>query len=279
MTRSMTTAVNTISQLQKQFDIISHNISNVQTNGFKKRDVSFSDMVYQQLNNQPIEEKEVGRLTPQGLRQGVGAKISKSMMVLQQGAIQNTDRALDIAFTEENQFLKVQVQENGQTAIRFTRNGALYLTPSGNNEVMLVTAEGHPVLDDNNNSIVFSDQLKEFTIFQNGVFQAQSENGQQLTANLGVVAINKPQYMEQKGDNLLGLPENLQPGVNPALIYTELTGAERNQVAVQQKALEASNVDLSKEMTEMINVQRALQFQSRSISLSDQMMGLVNGIR
>ncbi|MEK3888492.1 flagellar hook-basal body protein [Bacillus sp. FSL K6-3431] len=279
MTRSMTTAVNTIGQLQKQFDAISNNIANAQTNGYKKRDVSFSEMVYQHVNNQPTEEKEVGRLTPFGIRQGVGAKISKSVMVLQQGAIKNTDRPLDLAFTEENQFLKIRVQENDQSAIRFTRNGALYLAPTGNNEMMLVTEEGHPVLDEQNNNIIFSDQYKSFTIFNNGVFQAQADNGQQVTSNLGIVAMNKPQFMEQKGSNLLGLPENLQPGVDPALIYTELAGAGRNQVSVQQGALEASNVDLSKEMTEMVNVQRALQFQSKSISLSDQMMGLVNGIR
>lgn len=271
--RSMTTAVNTISQLQKQFDIISNNISNVETNGFKKRDVSFSEMVYQHMNNQPDQEKEIGRLTPFGIRQGVGAKISKSVMIMQQGAIKNTDRALDLAFTEENQFLKVRADDQ----IRFTRNGALYLAPAGNNEMMLVTQDGYPVLDEGDNPIVFSSEHNNFSVFKNGSFQAQGGNGPLMTANLGVVTMMKPQYLEQKGDGLLGLPDNLE--VNPTLIYTELTGAGRNEIAIQQGALEASNVDLGKELTEMMSVQRAMQFQSRSISLSDQMMGLVNGIR
>ncbi|MBS4178075.1 flagellar hook-basal body protein [Lederbergia citrea] len=275
MNKSMTTAVNTINQLQKQFDIISHNIANSQTNGFKRRDVSFAEMVFQEINNQPAQEKEVGRTSPLGIRQGVGAMIAKSVMVLQQGTIQNTDRSLDIAFTENNQFLKVLVQDGNGSNVRFTRNGALYVTPTGNNELMLVTKDGNPILDENENMITFSDQLGDYTISKNGTFQASNKNGQTMTANLGIIALNKPQFMEQKGDNLIGLPDN----TNEAAIYADLTGATRNNISIQQGALEGSNVDLSKEMTEMMSVQRALQFQSRSITLSDQMLGLVNGIR
>ncbi|MBW8349964.1 flagellar hook-basal body protein [Bacillus sp. IITD106] len=276
MNRSMTTATNTLSQLQKQFDMISNNIANSGTNGFKRRDVSFADMVFQEINNQPSRENEIGRLSPHGIRQGVGAKISKSTIVLNQGPLQNTGRSLDFAFTSEHQFLKVRVQDDSGTHMRFTRNGALYVTPSGNNQLMLVTQDGHAVLDQNNNPVIFSDQFNRFTITNQGTFQASGEQGQ-ANINLGVIALNKPQYMEQKGDSLIGLPDNNT--VNPAIVYTDLTGPERNTIAMQHQALEASNVDLSKELTDMMNVQRALQFQSRAITVSDQMMGLVNGIR
>lgn len=277
MNRSLITATNTMSQLQKQFDIISNNIANSQTNGFKKRDTSFADLVFQEINNQPSVNSEVGRLSPHGIRQGVGAKIAKSMMVLEQGSIKNTDRALDIAFTKSNQFLKVLVQDENGSAVRFTRNGALYVSPTGNNELALVTQEGYQVLDENENPIVFSNEHDDFTFFNNGAFQANHKNGQAFTVNLGVIALNKPQFMEQKGDNLIGLPND--PAVDPAMVYTDITGAARNSIGIQQRALEASNVDLSKELTDMMNVQRALQFQSRSITVSDQMMGLINGIR
>ncbi|MBS4195832.1 flagellar hook-basal body protein [Lederbergia citri] len=276
MNRSMTTATNTLSQLQKQFDIISNNIANSGTKGFKRRDVSFADMVFQEINNQPSRENEIERLSPHGIRQGVGAKISKSAIVLNQGPIQNTGRFLDFAFTSENQFLKVRVQDDSGTHIRFTRNGALYVTPSGNNQLMLVTQDGHAVLDQNNNPVIFSDQLNRFTITNHGTFQASGEQGQ-ANIDLGVIALNKPQYMEQKGDSLIGLPDNNT--VNPALVFTDLAGPERNTIAMQQQALEGSNVDLGKELTDIMNVQRALQFQSRAITVSDQMMGLVNGIR
>ncbi|MBS4218925.1 flagellar hook-basal body protein [Bacillus sp. FJAT-49711] len=270
MNRSMTTATNTMSQLQKQFDIISNNIANSGTNGFKRKDVSFADMIFQEVNNQTSRDNEIGRLSPHGIRQGVGAKIAKSAMVLSQGAIQNTGRSLDFAFTAENQFLKVRVQDDNGTHMRFTRNGALYAAPSGNNEMMLVTQDGHAVLDQQNNPITFSDKATDFTITNHGEFRA---NGARV-ADLGVIALNKPQYMEQKGDSLIGMPDNA--AVNPAFVYTDL---DSNAIAMQHQALEASNVDLSKEMTDMMNVQRALQFQSRAITVSDQMMGLVNGIR
>jgi len=273
MNRSMTTATNTMSQLQKQFDIISNNIANSQTNGFKRRDVSFADMIFQEINNQPSRGNEIGRLSPHGIRQGVGAKLSKSAFVLSQGPIQNTGRSLDFAFTSENQFLKVRVQEENGTHIRFTRNGALYVNPTANNQLMLVTQDGHAVLDENNNPIIFSDKLNDFTITKSGEFRA---NGAKV-ADLGVIALNKPQYMEQKGDSLIGMPETTT--VNPAMVYSDLTGVARNSISMQHQALEASNVDLSKELSDMMNVQRALQFQSRAITVSDQMMGLVNGIR
>ncbi|MFC5466428.1 flagellar hook-basal body protein [Lederbergia graminis] len=270
MNRSMITATNTISQLQKQFDILSNNIANAQTTGFKKRDVTFADLIVQEVNNQPSRESEIGRLSPHGIRQGTGARIAKSMLVLNQGSIQNTGRALDIAFTTENQFLKVQVDNE----LRFTRNGALYVTPTEGEQLMLVTQDGNPVLDINENPIVFSNQYNDFTILQDGTFIAHQENGEPFETTFGVIAVNKPQFLEQKGDSLLGLPDNI--AVNPAQIYTNL---EAENIQIQQRALENSNVDLSKEMTDMITVQRSLQFQSRAITISDQMMGLVNGIR
>jgi flagellar basal-body rod protein FlgG len=62
-------------------------------------------------------------------------------------------------------------------------------------------------------------------------------------------------------------------------IVTELNGPERDQILIEQGALEQSNVDLSKEMTDLIQVQRSYQFQARSINMADQMLGLINGIR
>ncbi|WP_307272744.1 flagellar basal body rod C-terminal domain-containing protein [Peribacillus sp. V2I11] len=97
---------------------------------------------------------------------------------------------------------------------------------------------------------------------------------------LGIVSVKKPQFLERLGGNLPGLPKNFNAlGVTEDDIMTSLTGDSRNQAAVRQGTLEASNVDLSKEMTDLINVQRSYQFQSRTVTMADQMSGLVNGIR
>ncbi|MFE8698095.1 flagellar hook-basal body protein [Cytobacillus sp. FJAT-53684] len=280
MNRTMITATNTLSQLQKQMDIVSHNMANIDTTGYKRREASFADLMFQQFNNQQNAAAEGNRLTPNGIRQGVGAKLAQSKIVMTQGSIKNTDRALDMAFTKEGQYFRVLEQGENGSAVRYTRDGAFYLTPLSDSETMLVTGDGYPVLDENNNPITINGQVKEYQVTENGRLIAIMENGGSREFNLGVVQVNKPQFLEQKGGNLLGLPENMaELNGTEEEILTELNGAMRNQIAIQQRALEQSNVDMSKEMTELINLQRSYQFQSRSVSIADQMMGLVNGIR
>ena len=97
---------------------------------------------------------------------------------------------------------------------------------------------------------------------------------------LGVVSVKKPQFLDRLGGNLLGLPENLNGlGVTEEDIITHLTGELRKEIELDQGVLETSNVDLSKEMTDLITAQRQYQFQSRAITMADQMGGLINGIR
>lgn len=278
----MFTATNTLSQLQKQMDMISNNLANVDTAGYKRREASFTDLLVQEYRNQPNNALEPqNRLTPFNIRQGNGARLGQIQMNLTQGNIKTTDRPLDTAFTAEGQFYRAMVQnEDGSSAMRLTRNGALYLSPLSDNESMLVNSDGHAILDENNQPITITGNVKKFNINQSGLLTAEMYNGTSQEVNLGVVLINKPQFLEQKGANLLGLPDNLaELGVTEEEVMTNLTGPLRNQIAIQQGVLEQSNVDMSKEMTDLINVQRSYQFHSKSITLADQMLGLVNGIR
>lgn len=280
MNRTMITATNTLTQLQKQMDIVSNNMANLDTNGYKRKEASFTDLLFQHFNNQRNVNNEVNRLTPNGIRQGVGAKLAQSQVVMKQGSIQNTDRPLDLAFTKENQYFRVLEQDENGSNVRYTRDGAFYVTPVSNNEVMLVTGKGYPVLDENNTPITINGDVKEYQVTETGRFIVRLENGTTSEFNLGIVQVKKPQFLEQKGDNLLGLPENIAAlNVDENEILTEMNGPLREQISMQQNALEKSNVDMSKEMTDLINLQRAYQFQSRSVSIADQMMGLVNGIR
>ncbi|WP_203363514.1 flagellar hook-basal body protein [Bacillus sp. REN10] len=270
MNQTMITSVNTLSQLQKKLDIISHNISNVDTNGYKRREATFTELINQNVNN--LFQNDMGRLTPLGIRVGNGAKLAQSQMVGTQGSLHTTGRLLDFAFSKEKQFFKVLVQENGQGKVHYTRDGNFSLTPINPNEVMLVTSEGRPVLDENNQMITFNPNNGPVTLEAGGRIRAGGQ-----TFNLGVVTINKPQFLEQKGSNLLALPDN--PAVPEEQILQNLTGADRGAISLQQSMLEKSNVDMGKEMVDLMNVQRSYQFQSRSISLADQMMGLINGVR
>jgi flagellar basal-body rod protein FlgG len=280
MSTTMLTATNTLSQLQKQMDVISHNIANVDTTGYKKQSATFTDLLVQQFQNQPDVASEIGRLTPNGIRQGSGAKLAHIMTVMTQGGLKSTERKLDTAFTKEGQFFRISVQTETGMDVQYTRDGSFYLTPVSNNELMLVTSDGNPVLDENNDLIVINGQAKEYKIDPNGSMIVSMANGNMQSFNLGVSLVNKPQFLELKGNNLLGLPKNiadLNVGIDE--IVMELNGPDRDQISIEQGSLEQSNVDLSKEMTDLIQVQRSYQFQTRSINMADQMMGLINGIR
>lgn len=275
MNRTMITASNTLTQLQKQMDLISNNMANVDTTGYKKQNGTFTDMLFQQFNNQKDETQEVNRLTPNGIRQGAGAKLAQTQLVMTQGSIQASDRVLDTALTKEGQLYRVLVQDSGTTEVRYTRDGAMYLSPVSDNENMLVTKEGHAILDENNNPILLNNNVKDYIFSSTGTLTVQFNNGGQETINLGISYANNPQSLEKTGDNLYRLSDMADE--NEAIM--DLNGARRSEIAMKQNALEQSNVDISKEMVNLIATQRSYQFQSRSISLADQMMGLVNGIR
>ncbi|WP_338473287.1 flagellar hook-basal body protein [Niallia sp. XMNu-256] len=273
----MITAPNTLSQLQKQMDVIGHNVANVRTNGYKARTTTFTDLLFQQFETGSEAAREVGRLSPNGVRQGVGAKVAQAQVVMTQGSLENTGRALDLALTKEGQFFRVSVQHEAGREIQYTRDGAFYLTTTSENEVMMVTSSGHPILDENNELIVINGQAKEYRVDESGTINVHLENDDQQVFQLGVSQVEKPQFLELKGNNLLGVPTNMgELNVGIEEIVTDLTD---DQVSLKQGALEKSNVDAAKEMTDLIGAQRLYQFQARSINMADQMMGLINGIR
>src|SRR5690625_900139 len=148
--RVMGQAAVTMNQLQHQMDMIGHNLANSQTAGYKSRQAEFSNMLTQQITNLTDPENARGRLTPDGIRIGSGARLGTINNNLSLGSIQQTDRALDTVLLNENHFYQIQVDENGEQNIRYTRDGSFYLQPVNNGaDVMLVTKDGHPVIGTN----------------------------------------------------------------------------------------------------------------------------------
>lgn len=281
MNRTMVTASNTLAQLQTQMDLIGNNLANVDTVGFKRSDATFNDLLVQQMNNQPNRAAEIGRKTPLGIRHGNGARLSQAQLVLTQGALKPTDRDLDVALTKENLFFMINQTDNNGSYTRYTRDGSFFLSPSkaDGNVLELVTAAGNHVLDENGKAIKIRGPISNLDISDTGVIRATTNRGVQ-TFRLGVIAVNKPQMLEKLSDNLYGVPANInQLGLTRNDILTNLTGNRRGEISMKQGALEASNVDLSKEMTDLMTTQRLYQFQSRSFTIGDEMAGLVNSIR
>ncbi len=277
MSRIMLNATNTMNQLQKQLDTIGHNIANVDTVGYKNRQSTFQELLVQQSNNQSLNQYESVRNTPLGIRMASGAGLAQTKLNLTQGALKSTERMLDFALAKEDQFFTVQVTENGQTSTQFTRNGVFYLSPINNNEVMLVTAEGHPVLGSNEQPIILPENVKEINLQPGGVLLAELNNGQAIAQELGMAQVIRPQMLEARPGSLFALPP--AEIANPQDVVGFMQGAAREDINIRQGMLEQSNVDLASEMTEMTLMQRSYQFNARSVQFADQMMGLVNGLK
>ena len=278
MLRTMVTATNTLSQLQKQLDTVSNNIANSATTGYKAQQANFSELMYQQFNNDKFDRTL--RQSPVGIRYGVGAHISQIQSIQKQGNIQQTGRDLDVAFTKENQYLNILMPEGDETRLVYSRQGNLYVSPLEEGTVMLVNAQGHAVADTNGNPIILPDDVEKFGISESGTLNVSFSTGQPIQIELGITQLQKPQIMENVGNTYIGLPSNLDDlGYAQQDILTNLQGGARANVGIQNGALEMSNVDLSKEMTDLIAAQRSYQFNSRAITIADQMLGLVNGIR
>ncbi|KGA97069.1 flagellar hook-basal body protein [Alkalihalobacillus alcalophilus ATCC 27647 = CGMCC 1.3604] len=277
MNRSMITASVTMGQIQSQLDTISHNLTNSQTVGFKRREASFHDLLSQQLTNQSQENLEVGRLTPMGLTIGAGAKIGQTALRLEQGALQTTDRELDFALTKPNHFFRVEAADG--TAERMTRAGNFYLTANAANpeQLTLVTASGDFLLDNQGERIIIPEDFSSFQLHNNGQLLVTLADGSvEEVANLGIRQVHNAQLLVPVGENQFELADLATLGYAEADVIEDVNA---NEIALMQKTLEGSNVDMAKEMSDLMIAQRHYQFNSTAISMADQMSGLVNGIR
>lgn len=275
----MITATNTLTQNQKNLDVISNNIANSQTVGYKAKQANFQELLYQQYNNDQLDRTL--RQSPVGIRYGVGAHISQIQSNEGQGTLQMTDRDLDLAMTKENMYFNVLMPDGDGTRTAYTRQGNFYVSPLENGTLMLVNGDGYPVADANGNAITMPPNVASFNVSQSGTLTATYADNTTVQFELGVTEIHKPQVMEQiNGGAYIGEPDNLI-GLGYALqdVRTNLQGADRTRATMQNGTLEMSNVDLSKEMTNMISTQRSYQFNSRAVTIADQMLGLINGIR
>lgn len=278
MIRTMTTATNTLSQLQNQIDIIGNNLANVSTHGFKSSDASFREMLVQQFNNDKADTAQ--RQSPNGIRYGSGAMLGQSQMNWKAGSLQMTGRELDFALTTPKQYFNILMPDGGGEQTVYTRQGNFYVSPIANGQVMLVNAEGYPVANSAGLPVTFSDDVKNYTVKPGGVLELTHSNGTSESVELAVTVMERPNLMTRLSGTNFGLPENLADlGVTKTDVLTELQGAARSGIGMESQALEASNVNYQKEMTDLIGIQRSYQFNARAVTLADQMLGLINGIR
>lgn len=266
-------ATTTMNQLQQKMDMIAHNLANSNTTGYKERQSQFSNILSQQINNLTPADQAGPRRTPDGIREGIGARLGGIHHNLQIGSIQETGRELDNVLLNEQHYFQVQADYNGQEEVQYTRDGAFYLQAVGDgSDMMLVTKEGLPVLGENGVIQFSGEEVDRLHIDENGDIIVQRAGQTEVVGTLAIVEATLPRALESVGENQFRIPQEFE--LND--IFQAIPGGAN---LLQNGALEMSNVSIQEQMTELINAQRSYQMNARSVTMSDQMQGLVNQLR
>ena len=254
MIRSLWIAKTGLDAQQTQLDVISNNLANVNTSGFKRSRAVFEDLLYQTLRQPGANSSQQTNL-PTGLQLGTGVKPVATERIFSQGNLQQTSNSLDVAINGQG-FLQVQMPD-GSTA--YTRDGSLHL----DNQGQVVTSSGYPILP----AITVPTNAQSITTGNDGTVSV-TQAGQAAPTQVGALQLANfinPAGLEARGENLYtetqssGSPSTNTPGSNG--IGT-----------LQQGYVETSNVNVVEELVNMIQTQRAYEMNSKVISTSNRML-------
>lgn len=253
---------------QDKLDNISNNIANVNTDGYKRTDVSFKDLVYENLNRTGYpNDKESYNGT--GVRTGEWARDNS------QGNLTQTGQSTDLAIDGKGYFM-VQLPDkssDGTFKTAYIRNGSFNVDGEGN----IVDKNGDKLMIDFTSG---SEEDKHFTsdsfkVDESGrVFNTVNGTSKEV-GKLNLYDVVSPDSMKSIGNNLYTVDTQ---NVNGVQVPVEKPYNVQDS-AIRQGYLELSNVDLTKEMTDMIVAQRAFEMNSKSMRTADEMWGMANNLR
>ena len=253
MLRSLWIAKTGMESQQLNIDVISHNLANISTNGFKRSRPVFEDLIYQTLRQPGAQASQQSQI-PSGLQLGTGARPVATERIHIQGNLQQTSNPLDLAISG-NGFFQIQ-QADGTLA--YTRDGAFQT----NSEGTLVTVNGDVLQP----QITIPADAVSMTIAKDGTVSIlQAGGGITTQGPIQLSNFINPTGLQSIGDNLYletvasGTPNTSNPGVN-------------GLGTINQSFVETSNVNVVEELINMITAQRAYEINSKAIQASDQML-------
>jgi flagellar basal-body rod protein FlgG len=259
--RALSIAATGMEAQQTNVEVIANNIANVSTTGFKRGMAEFEDLLYQDMARVGTESSEAGTVLPTGMQLGLGVRSSGVTRVTTQGTLTETDNQLDLAVNGRGYFgIKMPSGD-----IVYTRDGTFKTSPTG----QIVNNEGYPVQP----GITVATTSTAVTINSVGQVIETTPTGTQTT--VGQLELynfpNEPGLEAQGGNDLAetvasGTPVSGVPGA-PGF------------GTIQQGYVEASNVNVVQEMTNLISAQRAYEMNSKVIEAADQMMQTTTQIR
>ena len=256
MIRSLWIARTGLDAQQTQLDVISNNLANVSTNGFKRGRAVFEDLLYQNMRQPGAASSQQTQL-PSGLQLGTGVRPVSTARIFTQGNLQKTDSTLDMGING-NGFFQILLPD-GSTG--YTRDGAFQRDNTG----QIVTSEGYPLQP----AITIPADAIGLTISTDGIVTVTQPGNPQTTTQIGQIQLStfiNPTGLQSIGRNLFletassGTPTPNTPGTNG-------TGV------LNQGYVETSNVNVAEELVTMIQTQRAYELNSKVVSTSDAMLG------
>ena len=260
--RSLNIAATGMLAQQLNVEVISNNIANMNTTGFKRQRAEFQDLLYQDMRRVGSASSDTGTIVPAGVQIGVGVKTAAVYRITEQGNLVSTENTYDLAIQGKG-FFKVALP-NGDTS--YTRAGSLSLSPDG----QIVTADGYAVAP----GITIPADAISVSINANGEVLAKVQ-GQVTPQNVGQFTLANfanEAGLEPIGDNLF-----LETPASGAA--TEGTPGAIGYGTILQGFLETSNVNVVQEVTNLITAQRAYEMNSKVIEASDEMMRSLTQLR
>ncbi|CDM41237.1 MULTISPECIES: flagellar basal-body rod protein FlgG [Pseudomonadaceae] len=246
-----------LSAQDMNLSVISNNLANVSTTGFKRDRAEFQDLLYQ-IRRQPGAQSTQDSELPSGLQLGTGVRIVGTQKNFTTGSLQTTDQPLDMAINGRG-FFQILLPDG---TIGYSRDGTYHLDSDG----QIVTSNGFALEP----AIVVPAETQTFTVGEDGTVSVTTANSAavQIIGNLQTADFINPAGLQAIGNNLFletassGAPQVGTPGLN-------------GLGTVLQNTLENSNVSVVEEMVNMITTQRAYEMNSKVISTADSMLQFI----
>ena len=260
--RSLNIAATGMLAQQLNVDVISNNLANLSTTGYKRQRAEFKDLLYQQFERPGSQGADSGSIIPSGIKLGLGVRAGAVYRIAEQGVPNETGNNLDLAVQGKGYF-KVELP-NGEEG--YTRAGAFQLSPDG----QIITQEGYTVSP----GISVPAGAENITITSTGVVQAKlaGQIAPQTVGQFELVNFVNPNGLEATGDNIF--KETTASGEALAAFP-----GDEGYGTLLQGYLESSNVDPVREITTLIVAQRSYEMNSKIITASDEMLRAASQLR
>jgi flagellar basal-body rod protein FlgG len=259
--RALYTSATGMAAQELNVQVISNNIANMRTTGYKKQRAAFQDLIYDHVRRVGAQASDQGTILPVGIDIGGGVKTVGTPRLMTQGNLSPTGNDLDLAIRGEG-FFKIQMPDG---TYAYTRDGSFMMDAQGR----VVTAQGNPVQP----TITIPQNSSQITINPQGQLTVllPGSTTPTLVGQIGLTRFINKAGLNPIGDNLF--------------TDTPASGTPQDGVAntdgfgdMQQGNLEQANVEVVTEISDLIAAQRAYEMNAKVISAVDQMLQSTNGM-